>query len=122
MKRLFLLLLLGVAIWYGWKQYPRLVERRPSHEAVVENQTGAEIRRIRIKVDGQTLVRETLGDGATAALPFRVNRDASFELVWDDAGGERSWSGGMVPAGPMVQRHVFVIDTEGQVLYRAENK
>jgi len=120
--RFFLLLLLAVAIWYGWKQYPKMAERRPAHEAVIENQSGADIERIRLKVGSQTLVKETLGNGERAVLPFRVNQDATFELTWATRAGEFTWSGGMVPAGPMVQRHEFLIDADGQVLYRAENK
>lgn len=121
--RLFLLLLLGVAIWYGWTQYPKLAERRPSHEAVIDNESGVPIERVRLHVGGQTLVKESIATGEKVALPFRVNEDATFTLEWGTArGGDRSWSGGMVPAGPMVQRHEFLIDPDGQVLYRAENK
>lgn len=121
--RLFLVLLLAVAIWYGWKQYPKMAERRPAHEAVIENQTGADIERIRLKIGDQTLVKESLATGERAVLPFRVNQDATFTLTWNnERGAELNWSGGMVPAGPMVQRHEFLIDNEGQVLYRAENK
>lgn len=120
--RLFLILILAAAIWYGWKQYPKMVERRPAHEAVIENQTGGDIDRIRLKVGDQTLVKETLANGERAVLPFRVNQDAAFSLAWNTRAGELNWSGGMVPAGPMVQRHEFLIDHESQVLYRAVNK
>ena len=120
--RLFLLLLLGVAIWYGWTQYPKLAERRPSHEAVIDNQSGAPIERVRLRIGSQTLVKESIPNGERAVLPFRVNEDATFTLEWGSPGGDRSWSGGMVPAGPMVQRHVFLIDPDNQVLYRPENK
>jgi hypothetical protein len=120
--RFIVILLLAVAVWYGWKQYPKLVERRPSHEAVIENQTGTDLERIRLRVGGQTLVKEKLAAGERAVLPFRVNQDATFVLTWQVGPAERSWSGGMVPAGPMVQRHEFVIDEENQVLYRATNK
>ena len=120
--RIFVFLLLAVALWYGWKQYPKLVERRPSHDAVIENQTSGTLERIRIKVGDQTLVQEKLATGDRATLPFRVNQDATFEITWSLNGVERTWSGGMVPAGPMVQRHEFVIDADEQVLYRATNK
>jgi hypothetical protein len=120
--RLFLLLLLGIAIWYGWTQYPKLAERRPAHEAVIDNQSGAAIDRVRLKVGNQTLVKESIASGERAVFPFRVNEDATFTLIWGTPGGDRQWSGGMVPAGPMVQRHVFLIDPDGQVLYNAENK
>ena len=120
--RFFLFLLLALAVWYGWKQYPKLVERRPAHEAVIENQSGVEIDRVRLTVGGQTLVKESIANGERITLPFRVNQDATFQLTWEAHGGEQTWSGGMVPAGPMVQRHEFLIDSEGQVLYHAENK
>ena len=57
-------------------------------------------------------------------FPFRVDRDATFQLVWSfaDAPSEQSWSGGMVPRGPMLQRHIMTVDGDGAVLYRAENK
>ncbi len=123
-KKLLFLALVGAAAWYGWKHYPSLLERRPSHLAVVQNSTGAGLTRVRLTVDGQTFVKEELADGSAATFPFRVGRDASFELVWQWANrvGENSWSGGLVPKGPMVQRHTMTIDGEGGVLYRAENK
>lgn len=122
-KLLFLVLVAGVA-WYGWKHYPSLIEHRPAHEAVIQNSTGAGLTRIRLTVDGQTFVKEELPDGAKAVFPFRVSRDASFDLVWEwsDRAGESKWSGGMVPVGPMVQRHVMTIDADGGVLYQPENK
>jgi hypothetical protein len=122
MMRIFIIILLAAAIWYGWKQYPKMAERRPAHEAVIENQTGAEIERVRLKIGDQTLVKESIANGERVVIPFRVNQDATFSLVWNTRNGESNWSGGMVPAGPMVQRHEFVIDADGQVMYRAENK
>ena len=122
MMRLFLLLLIVAAAWYGWKNYGTLFERRPNHEAYVENASGIDLNRVRVVVDGQTLVKETLPSGSHAAMPFRVNNDSAFELTWQmPDGAERRWSGGMVPRGPMVQRHKFRIDPEG-VIYQAENK
>ena len=122
-KLLFLAIVVGL-VWYGWKHYPSLIERRPSHEAVVQNSTGSGLTRVRLTVDGQTFVKEELAEGAEAVFPFRVGRDASFELVWQWSNrvGENSWSGGMVPKGPLVQRHIMTIDSDAGVLYRAENK
>jgi len=122
MKKLLLLIVVVALGWYGWKQLPTLLEKRPSHEAVVINDTGVGLTRIRVIVDGQTFVRETLPDGETAVFPFRIGRDASFELTWQwaDRPGENSWSGGMVTVGPMVQRHSMTILTDAGVLYRAE--
>jgi hypothetical protein len=124
MKKLLLLLLLAVAAWYGWSHRGDLLSKRPGHEAVIENRSGREMTRVRLRVDGQTFVKESIADDAKAVIPFRVDHDAAFQLTWEwaDAPGERSWSGGMVPRGPMVQRHIFTIDGDGEVLYRPENK
>ena len=124
MKKLIILAIVALAIWYGWKHYPDVFSRHPSHEAVVENRTGTGLSRVRLTVDGQTFVKEDLPDGANAVFPFRVSRDASFQLAWEwtSRQGEGSWSGGMVPRGPMVQRHVMTVDGDGGVIYQAENK
>ena len=74
MKRLIVLALLAAAIWYGWKHYPDLIKRHPSHEAVIENQTGGEMDRIRLKVGDQTLVAEKLANDERA----RCSRSASI--------------------------------------------
>jgi hypothetical protein len=121
----FLLLLLVVAVaWFGWKQLPGLFEKRPAHEAVILNSTGATVTRVRLVVDGQTFVKETLPDGESAVFPFRVGRDASFELTWQwaDRVGESSWSGGMIAVGPMIQRHTMTIDADAGVLYNPTAK
>ena len=124
MKRLFLLLLFAVAAWYAWHHWGDLVHRRPSHEAVIENASDKEMTRVRLSVGDQTFVKESIPDGAKAVFPFRVDRDATFQLVWSFAGAasEQTWTGGMVPRGPMLQRHVMTVDGDGAVLYRAENK
>ncbi|MEK7329570.1 MAG: hypothetical protein AAB113_02075, partial [Candidatus Eisenbacteria bacterium] len=89
-----------------------------------QNSTGTGLTRIRLTVAGQTFAKEELADGAEAVFPFRVGGDASFELVWQWSNrvGENNWSGGMVPKGPMVQRHFMTIDADAGVLYRAEHK
>ena len=122
MKKLVLLIIFAFVAWYGWNHRHELLQRHTSHEAVIENASGSEIDRVRLTVDGQTLVKETLADGDTARLPFRVNRDSGFELVWTVRGQDQSWSGGMVPAGPMAQRHIFTIGEGSEVTYRAENR
>ncbi len=124
MKKLILLILVGVAAWYGWKMYPSLVDKRASHEAVIQNQATSGITRVRLQVDGQTLVKEVIASGGSATIPFKINNDATFDLEfeWQDRAGERSWHGGRVPRGPMVQRHIFTIDDQGDVIYRSETK
>jgi hypothetical protein len=124
MKRLLLLILFGVALWYGWQHRDDLLHRQQGHEAVIENTSGRELTRVRLSVGGQSFVKESIPDGERAVFPFRVDSDATFNLVWSFAGSanERSWSGGMVPRGPMLQRHVMIVDPDGEILYRPENK
>jgi hypothetical protein len=124
MKRLIFVLLVAIAAWYGYKHYPDILHRRGSNDVVIENSSGKNMERIRVMIDGQTLVKETLPDGQTASIPFNVQNDASFKLEWQYEGilGTHTWSGGMVPKGPMLQRHILTIDGDDAVMYRAENK
>jgi hypothetical protein len=124
MNRLIIFLLLVLTAWYGWKKWPDLVRRTPSHEAVVENATGLTMERVRLTVDGQTFVKELLPNEQKAAFPFKVANDASFYLEWEwkEKLGERRWRGGMVPRGPMVQRHNIQVDGDGGVVYTAHLK
>jgi len=124
MKRLIVFLLIGIAAWYGYKHYPELLHRRGTHEVRIENSTGRTMERIRVTVDGQTLVKETLPDGQTATIPFSVQNDATFKMEWEyeNTMGYHTWTGGMVPKGPMLQRHILMVDNDDAVMYRAENK
>ncbi len=127
MKRLVFLVLIVAAVWYGWPRRGEILgflQKKAGHEAVIENRTGLEMIRVRLTVDGKTYVQESIADGGRAAIPFRVDNDAGFALVWQygDRMGEHSWTGGMVPRGPMTQRHIMTVDGENNVLYRAENK
>lgn len=124
MKRIILLLLVAVAAWYAWQNRDNLFGRQPRHEAVVENSSGREMIRVRVNVDGQAFAKESIPNGEEAVFPFRVDQDSEFRLVWQWAGamGEQSWSGGMVPRGPMTQRHVMTVGGDGVVVYRATHK
>jgi hypothetical protein len=122
MKKLLLFLIILAAGWYGWGHYRTVLEHRPSHEAVIENESGRQLERVRLTVDGQTFVKEEIPSGQSVTFSFRVNHDSAFELHWGWSTNERSWSGGMVPLGPMSQRHFFRIDEEGGVMYRAGQK
>jgi hypothetical protein len=124
MKRLIVLALIALTVWYGWKHYPELLEKHEGHDAVIANQTGQEMDHIRLTVDGQTFVKEELQDGDTVTFKFRVANDATFHLEWEFANrmGIKSWDGGLVPRGPMLQRHIMTLDGDGEVLYQAENK
>jgi len=124
MKKLIVLVILAIAGWYGWNHRDLILTKHPSHEAVIVNHSGRGMERIRLTVGGQTLVRESLDDDASATFPFHVSEDSEFELVWQwprqDA--EQHWRGGRVPKGPMVQRHTMTVDGDGSVLYQAEQK
>jgi hypothetical protein len=124
MKRLIFVVLVGIAGWYAYTHWPEIVSRTPSHEAVIQNQTGKVMLRVRLTVDGQTFVKERLEDGAEASFPFKVANDASFVLEWEyeSVMGSHQWKGGEVPRGPMVQRHVLRVDADDQVIYEARPK
>ncbi len=124
MKKLIFLVLVAIAGWYGWNHRDILLSKHGSHDAVIVNHSGRGMERIRLTVDGQTLVKEALADEQSASLPFRVSNDSDFELDWQWAGRdlELHWRGGMVPKGPMVQRHTFTVDGDGSVTYEAQTK
>ena len=124
MKRFIVFLLFALAAWFGWKHWPDLVRHTPGHEAVVVNDTGMTMERVRLTVDGQTFVKEELPNEQKAVFPFKVANDASFQLEWEykERMGENHWRGGMVPRGPMVQRHTMDVDGNGGVIYTANAK
>ena len=122
MKRLIVFALLALAGWYGWTHYRDILQKRPSHEAVIENMSDTPIERLRIKVDGQTLVKEMIAPNDKASVPFLVNHESSFELDWKQGANDIHWAGGLVTIGPMVQRHIFTVNDNGEVMYRAETK
>jgi hypothetical protein len=124
MKRTIFFLLLVLAAWYGWKRWPDLFRHTPGHEAVVENDSGLTMERVRVSVGGQTFVKEELPNEQRAVFPFKVANDASFQLEWEwkEKMGEMHWRGGMVPRGPMVQRHMMQVDADGGVIYTANAK
>lgn len=124
MKKLLLLILVAAAAWFGYKNYPSLMSRQPAHEAVIANQTGRTMTRVRLIVDGQTFVKEQIDDGNKANFDFRVANDSKFQLVWEwaEAPGQFRWRGGSVPKGPMVQRHHMTVDGGNEVVYQARHK
>ncbi len=124
MKKLLFYVLVAIAAWYAWKHWPEIMSHTPGHEAVIVNGSGVTMTRVRLQVDGQTFVKERLADGEKATFPFKVANDASFDLSWENDGrmGEHHWHGGMVPKGPLVQRHFIQIDGDGNVVYEARSK
>jgi hypothetical protein len=122
MKRLLILVILVFAAWQGWKHYPNLVRRPLPHEVVIENRSGGAIERLRLDVGGQVFVRESVPAGQSTRFAFRLSRDAELELDWtaSETQNEYTWRGGLVTAGPRVQRHRLVIMQDGGVLHHAE--
>lgn len=124
MKRLLFLILIAAAAWYGYKNYPQLMNRAPGHSAVIANQTGQAITRLRFTADGQTQVKERLGPGESANFAFKVNNDSEIRLEWEWESrlGERNWTGGRVAKGPLLARHEMAIVGDGDVNYRTMPK
>ena len=124
MKRLLFLAIVVFAGWYAWHHWQELTERRARHEAIVQNESGRSMERVRLGVGGQTFVKESIPDGSSVTFPFLVNDDATFRLDWKWPGQDfdQTWIGGLVPRGPMVQKHRMTVDGDGAVIYQAEQK
>lgn len=124
MKKLLFFILVAIAAWYGWKNYPQLMSRAPGHSAVIANQTDHGIIRLRFTADGQTQVKESLPPGETASFSFKVNNDSDLRLEWEwtDKLGEKRWTGGRVTKGPLLARHEIQIVGDGDVNYRTMPK
>ncbi len=123
MKRLLLLGLVAAAIWYGWKTFPGLTTSRANDVEVI-NHSGRAVLRLRISVADQTVVVETLEDGATTHVPLRSEREGPFHVIWASRGvlGEREWSGGSFTGGPTLHRYRFEFGTDGSVMCSSEVK
>jgi hypothetical protein len=121
MKRLLILIIVGATAWYGWHHYHDLLRRVPRHEAVILNQSGETVTRIRLTVAGQTFVRDELKPGESATFSFGVNDDSRFSLVWEYAANtlDGRWTGGQVSKGPLVMRHTLTIKPERGLVYEA---
>lgn len=117
MKKVLFLALLAIAVWQASKHWGDLFEKKPAHEAVVVNDGSRPLERIRLRVAGQTFVRERLDPGAQAVFRFQVSRDETFELWWEIGIDDHSWKGGFVARGPMVERHTLRIHDDGSVFY-----
>lgn len=124
MKRLIFYAFVVFAGWYAWHHWHDLTDRRAKHEAIIENHSGRPMERLRLSVGGQTFVKETLADESSVVFPFLVNEDATFRLEWKwpSQDFDQRWAGGLVPRGPMVQKHHLLVDGDGAVIYQAEQK
>jgi len=124
MKKLLFFAVVVFAAWYGWKHYRDLLHHDVMSRAIIVNNTGHELVRVRLSAGDQSIgVKESIPDNGRAEFPFHVDQDATFMLAWQygDRQGESRWSGGTVTHGPIAQKCTFTIDAEGEVLFLPEN-
>ena len=122
MRNLLVLVVVAVAAWYGWHHWADL-RQAPRDSAVVENQSGRGLTRVRLTVGGQTYVKDVIPDGGKAEFPFKVAGDGSLALAWqfDNESYDKTWSGGEVSAGPLRTRHHIQVMSDGGVVWSAEH-
>ena len=123
LKKLMFLALLVAAVWYGSKHYRTLMPAK-SGDVEVVNHSGRGVDRLRISVNSQTVVIETLEDGATARVAFQPQSDGMFLLTWVVRGmqGVPTWSGGSATAGPELKTHRFEFRENAGVIWSSEIK
>ena len=123
MTRLILFALVCAAAWYGWKNYTKL---RPTetHNVVVMNHSGYAIERLRISGGGETVVVETLEDGATVSLPMPARREGTFNVLWKSRRtvGEREWHGGKLSPAPELMTYRFEFDNDERMRWSSSKK
>lgn len=120
MKRLLFFALLAYVAWYGWNHKDTL-RAGPHSEVVIENATGRELTRIRVRANGETVVREDLAAGESATLPIATGGPGNFTVLWQwaDAPGEPQWNGQVASASETSRFH-FRIEGTGSVMAFAE--
>jgi len=121
MTRYLLFALIVFAAWYGWHHYTEL-RQAGSNQVIAVNHTGRTIERLRITVGNQTVVVESLADGAQAKQPFKCDRDGPFQLLWELKGvmGEKRWLGGTFSRGPILLAHTFEFRERDGVIWSSE--
>ena len=123
MKRLLFFALVAFAAWYGWKHYSDL-KSQGAHDVEVVNRSGRTIERLRIMVADQTVVVESLDNGAMTHRPLKAERDGLFSLEWESHGvmGLRQWKGGGFSHGPMLMTYRFEFRNDDGVIWSSEKK
>jgi hypothetical protein len=123
LKKLVFLAIVVAAVWYGSKHYQTLMPTK-SGDIEVVNHSGRGVDRLRISVNNQTIVIESLEDGATTKVPFQPKSDGMFTLIWVARGlqGEPTWSGGNASAGPELKTHKFEFRENAGVIWSSEIK
>ena len=123
MKRFIVAVLFSLSAWYGWNHYQTLLHPEPRHEAVIRNDTGENLVRVRLTVGEHTYVKEALPKGQSATFPFTVQSDSKFDLTWEFETNTvvGHWTGGLVTKGPLVARHTLAIREGGGVIFESQN-
>jgi hypothetical protein len=122
MKRLFWLVLFAAVGWYGWQHRATLLHPEVVDEVVIVNATGTDIVRVRVTVDGQTLVREAIANGTSSTLTFHLERQSEFQVEWQwrRREGRVNWRGGLVTPGPVPLRTTITALTDGTAMATSE--
>jgi hypothetical protein len=118
MKNLILLIVIVLAAWVAWHHWPELLHKMPHDEVEIRNTGSADILRLRLRVGGQSFVKETLAAGGSTVFRFPVAEDSDFDLTWQygDRPGELHWSGGQVVKGPIIVSYLLTVDGQGGVV------
>ena len=121
MKQLLFVALIAFAAWYGYHHYKEL-RQAGSQQVIAVNHTGHVMERLRISVGDQTVVVESLENGATAKQPFKYDHDGQFQLTWQlhDVMGDRAWTGGNFAHGPILLAHTFDFREGDGVIYSTQ--
>jgi len=117
MKKLILLALFAAAAWYGWKNREALMHPVPSDQAVIVNAADRALLRVRLTVDGQTMVRDAIEPGASTTFPFHIAHDSDFQMDWQWRGreGRGVWRGGLVTANSPPSSSTLTVSADGSV-------
>jgi hypothetical protein len=112
-----LLLLVAVVVVAAFL-VPRMLRKPSEHIATVFNDSDAPLMQLRLTVAGQTFTTDSLAAHTSQRWPFRTRDDSKFSMSWQrphdpDA---RTWSGGRVSRGPLVQRHELHVRPDDGVI------
>lgn len=106
MMRLLILALFAFAAWYGWNHREMFTRGRDDTEVVLVNEGSRAMQRVRLRVDGNTYVRDKIEPEESAVFSIPVTHPSDFRLIWEWQGveGVPEWRGGEVTPGSSRQR------------------
>lgn len=121
MKKLLSLLAFAAVLYYGWQHRDSLLHREPGSEVVVVNAADMGLLRVRVTVDGATVVREALASGERATLPIRPKHESDFQMdwQWERREGGASWRGGTITGDGAPSRTTLTVSADGSVMFQA---